>query len=262
MPKYIHNISDSNKTYQGREILAGSFFQISDYMLSEYASDAQLISDLANSIVKMSANGTSSLSGTASQQVDFLKSMDMSPRDSDGVPYAKTKITTTGWAYQLHGLEFETSNLSSIYSKKYDGSDFGFCVIKCFKDSSGALVECADQSDADLNCIVTQLDWHPTHDYEIVGGVFKQLALPNDDLRLWVVAVPDLPAASGGSKVFATNINLKYMGLEEGVKVDGRAPKYLTYSGAPYYTNKLRLILKHPAGLKHKAHMIFEIFKS
>ena len=62
-------------------------------------------------------------------------------------------------------------------------------------------------------------------------------------------------------ETFVINTNLKYIGVEEGVKVDGRAPKYMTYS-ATYHTTKLRLIFRHSAGFKHKMHMIFELFKA
>ena len=48
---------------------------------------------------------------------------------------------------------------------------------------------------------------------------------------------------------------------EEGVKVDGRAPKYMTYN-ATYHTTKLRLVFRHAAGYKHKMHMVFELFKA
>jgi hypothetical protein len=77
---------------------------------------------------------------------------------------------------------------------------------------------------------------------------------------LWVIGVPDVPAIYGGSKPFCTNVNIKYAGLEEGVKVDGRAPKFMPYD-ATNHTNKLRLIFRHPAGFKHKLCMIFELFK-
>lgn len=260
MSKYILNCSGSDKSYQGREILSGEYFQIASSLLSEYSSDAVLLSDLANSVVKMSANGTSALIGSASCHIDFLKDIDPSPRDSDGVAYAKTKITNTGWSYQLHAVEFEVSVINSLYSKKPNGTDFGFAVLKCFKDVSGTMVECTDQTDADTNCVMTQIDWEPTHDYEVMGGMFKQASVPSDDVRLWMVGVPDVPEAYGGSKVFVSNVNLKYMGTEEGVRVDGRAPKYMTYS-AVNHTNKFRLILKHTAGFKHKAMVVFEIFK-
>lgn len=179
------------------------------------------------------------------------------PKDSDGSPLQRIKITTSGWAFQLHGVEFTTSNLSSIYSKKSDGSDIGFTTIKCYDEDNNLLTT---QEDCDTLAIKTIVDWEPTYDYEIVGGFFKINAIPSEDVRLWVIGVPDVPIAYGGSKEFVSNINLKYIGLEEGIRADGRAPKYLEYS-AVYHTNKMRLILTHPPGIKHNLHMILEIFK-
>lgn len=73
MAKYIYNISEEAKTYQGREIAVDAFFQITDNLLPEYVSDSQLIADLASGVVKMSSDGSSALSGNGSAQVDFLK---------------------------------------------------------------------------------------------------------------------------------------------------------------------------------------------
>jgi predicted secreted protein len=261
MSKYIHNISEEAKTYEGREVAAGAFFLIEPSFEAEYMSCALLIADLANGIVKMSANGTSSISGNASANVDFLKGLDLTPKDSDGSPLSRNKVTQTGWNYQMHGFEFKSAQLDSFYSKKSDASDFGFGVLKCFKDSNGSLVECTDQADADTNAIVTQVEWEPTHDYEIVGGMLKQLSSPAQDLRVWVIGVPDVPEAYGGFKPFVVSVNLKFMGSEEGVKVDGRAPKKMLYD-AVNHTNKLRLYFRHPAGFKHDMHMIVELFKA
>ncbi len=73
MAKYIYNITEEARTYQGREIAASAFYQITDNLLPEYASDSQLISDLATQIVKMSSDGQTVLSGNGSNHVDFLK---------------------------------------------------------------------------------------------------------------------------------------------------------------------------------------------
>lgn len=265
MAKYIHNLSEENITYQGREVEADEFFLIPAEVETDYMSDAQLIADLANGVVKMSANGTSDLNGNASAQVDFLKGIDLSPRDSDGSLLQRIKVTTSGWHFQLHGIEFETSKLSSIHSKKVDNTDYGFTTAKFYEDVEGVetLITGEDltQEYLDANCIKTVIDWEATHDLEIIGGTVKQKSIPSEDLRVWVVGVPDVPAEYGGSKPFVINANLSFIGLEEGIKVDGRAPKFMTYS-ATYHTNKLSLIFRHSAGFKHKLHMIFELFKA
>jgi hypothetical protein len=118
-----------------------------------------------------------------------------------------------------------------------------------------------NQDYLDANCIKTIVEWEPTHDLEIMGGMLKQSAAPTTDVRLWVVGVPDVPAEYGGSKPFCVNINLKYTEAEEGIRVDGRASKFLEYS-AQNHTSKLQLIFRHNIGINHKLHMIFELFKA
>lgn len=187
------------------------------------------------------------------------------PKDSDGSPLQRIKITTSGWHYQLHGLEFETSKLNSLYSKKVDNTNYSFGNLKFYESIDGIETEITgdnlNQSYLDSSCIKTIMDWEPTYDLEIIGGMLKMNTSPNEDLRMWVVGVPDVPEAYGGSKSFAVNVNLKYVGIEEGVKVDGRAPKYLTYN-ATYHTNRIRMIFRHSAGFKHNLMMVFEIFKA
>jgi hypothetical protein len=187
-----------------------------------------------------------------------------SNKDSDGSSLSRVKVTTSGWHYQLHGVEFETAKLNSIYSKKADGTDYNFTTMKFFELIDGVETIITDenltQEYIDAHCIRTDLDWEPTHDLEIIGGMLNMQSVPSADLRMWTIGVPDIPAPYGGSKPFAANVNLKFVGIEEGIKVDGRAPKYLSYN-AIYHTTKLRMVFRHEAGFKHKLQMIFELFK-
>lgn len=75
MSKYIYNPTEESIYYQGREVPSLGFFQIPENLISEYTSDSQLISDLASLIVKMSSDGISTLSGSGSDHVDFLKNL-------------------------------------------------------------------------------------------------------------------------------------------------------------------------------------------
>lgn len=73
MSKWIYNTSGVEKTYVGVPIADGSFYQIPAAMLATYSANAALLADLANSVVKMSGDGTTAYSGNASQHIDFLK---------------------------------------------------------------------------------------------------------------------------------------------------------------------------------------------
>ena len=50
------------------------------------------------------------------------------------------------------------------------------------------------------------------------------------------------------------------MGSNDKVEADGRVAKKLIYDPVNH-TNKMRIILKHPAGVKRSLSMIFEMFK-
>jgi hypothetical protein len=55
-------------------------------------------------------------------------------------------------------------------------------------------------------------------------------------------------------------VNLKFVDPSDKVEADGRVSKYMSYS-ATYHTNKLRVILKHNAGIQHEVMLIIEMFK-
>lgn len=263
MSLILKNNTENQLSYLSGIVIvpANSQFLVPNSYLYQCTQDINLRQDILNGSLNTSDGVTDYSKDHA---LLFLKTVEI-PRDSDGSPLQRTKITTTGWHYQLHGIEFETSKLNSVYSKKIDNTDYGFSSIKFYESINEVETEITgenlNQSYLDINCIKTTLDWEPTHDLEIIGGMLKQKTIPTEDIRLWVIGVPDIPEASGGSKPFAVNMNLAFIGLEEGVKVDGRAPKYMTYNST-YHTNKLRIILRHPVGTKHKLKMIFELFKA
>ena len=182
----------------------------------------------------------------------------VNPIDADNAPLTRNKVAPLGWCYQLHCVEFETTTLGSIYSKDASLSDFNFSTVKYYKDELGT--QCSDQSDADANCIKTVVDWEPTHDYELICGSLKICSDITQDIRAWLVGVPDLPTSVGGSKLMASNVNLKFLAKYDQLTTDGRAAKHMTYSAA-YHTGKLRLILRHPAGNKTPFLLMMEFYK-
>jgi hypothetical protein len=232
----------------------------SDLLVVFKADLSETDTTLLNSVV--TAHNGEPLAQNALTNVKLVED-DTTPRDSDGSPLQRTKVTTTGWHYQLHGIEFETSKLNSLESKKADGSDWNFAILKFYELVNGVETQITGenltQEYLDTHCIKTVVDWEPTFDVDIIGGMLRQAAPPTESVDLWVVGAPDISAAYGGSKEFVTNLDLELMG--EGVQIDGKAPKYVPYN-ATYHTGKFRLILRHPAGFKHELHMVFEIFKA
>lgn len=252
--KRLKNTKESSDTWVSQTIEPNTYYEVQFSELFRWQNDSKVLTDIGSGDLLVN-DGTTDISDVA-QAINFLKDEDTVPRDSDGSPMQRVKVTTSGWAYQLHGMEITISKLDSLVSKKDDGTDFGFLTIKCY-DSNGD--ELVTQESCDTQAVKTVVDWEPNHDYEIVGGMFRQTAPPAQDVRLWVVGVPDVPAQYGGSKLFAANVNAKFLG--ESLRIDGRAPKYMTYS-ATYHTNKLRMVFKHPEGFQHTFHVVFELFKA
>lgn len=258
----IKNQSGSQKTWVARVFENNDYYDIPSISLINWQNDSNVLVAIANSEAAI-GDGTS-YETTVASAINRLKGVDATPKDSDGSPLSRTKVTQSGWHYRLHGVEFETSKLSSICEAKADNTNFGYSTIKFFKLVSGVETEITgddlNQTYLDANCVKTQLDWEPTHDYELIGGMLHQTEVPSSNVRLWIVGVPDVPAAYGGSKEFVTGINLKFFS-DQGVILDGRAPKWLTYS-ATVHTNKMRFIIRHDAGVKHQLHICMEVFKA
>lgn len=254
MAKYIYNPSTESVYYQGREVLAQSFYQIPANLLAEYMTDSSLIADLADAVVHMSADGISSLTGDSSSHVAFLLDQDLSPKDSDNATLYRLKMAPTGWTYQLASMEVTTSLLNSGISLEYTGASRNDLMVK-FYDAS--MVELTTKTTLDASCVVTVFDFEPTFDYEVIGGFVTIHEMPTTDVRMWVIAVPDVPASMGGSKIMANGPNFRFT---KTVNTDGRVAKRLLYN-ATYHTNKLRFLVRHAAGAQHNFMLNLEYYK-
>ena len=180
------------------------------------------------------------------------------PKDSDDAMLVRPKAAKSGWTYHLTAPEFKTSELNSLYHKDISGTDLGACTVKYYDISN---VELTTQGSCDTDCVKTVFSFEPTWDYEIIGGTIKTFNDITVDMRTWVIAVPDIPAAYGGSKVMVQGVNLKYIDPNNGIVADGRASKHMTYS-ATLHTNKLQVVIKHPAGTKEDIMVAFELYRA
>ena len=259
MAVYIKNTSGSTKTWCGQEITNTSYYQIQPAELVTWQNNSTLLADIGSgdATVAEDNSGTKDITDVATG-INYLKGVDSTPYDADGARIIRPKAAKAGWTYHLCGVEFETSVLSSIYHKDVDGDDLGHTTIKFYNSSD---VELTTQGDCDTSCVKTVIDFEPDFDYEIIGGTIKATSAITNDYRIWVVAVPDVTYANGGSRVMVENINLKFVDPNNGVEADGRASKYMTYD-ATYHTNKLRLTVKHPAGGKEKLMIAYELYKA
>ena len=262
MSKYLHNLSIEEKTYRGFTLDANSFFEIPFNQEIHFANDNSVLVDIANEVLAVSADGSTDISGV-SNQINFLKNN--IPKDvvitdgtvdgrsiqfdTDFAQIVRIKAAKKGWSFWALPIEITTSTLSgSVYSKDSSNIDIPGITCKIY-DNEDAEITTAGVLNANLaQCVKTVLDFEPAFDYEMIGGTLRVNSNPTQDIRLWIVGAPDIPAIYGGSKEFASGINLKFLAPDSSFEIDGRVTKYVSYN-ATDHRGKLRIILKHPAGL-------------
>lgn len=182
--------------------------------------------------------------------------------DIDGTPLARQKASKKGWSFWAVPIEFTTSSIGgSVYCKDSAGVDVPGITCKIY---NGSNQEITDAGLANINlttCVKTVLDFEPAFDYEMIGGSLRINSNPSQDVRLWIVGAPDIPAQYGGSKEFASGVNLKFLAPDSSFEIDGRVTKYVTYS-AVTHSGKLRVILKHPAGLSLNIQVVIHTYRA
>lgn len=177
--------------------------------------------------------------------------------DIDGATIVRVKAAKRGWSYSSVPIEFQTSKLGSLYSKDASGNNRSYITLKFYNDANQEVTD----SFLESTIVKTIVDYEPNFDYEVIGGsLFKTPSIANDT-RIWIVAVPDISEAYGGSKEMLGGVNLKFIGGQNLLTIDGRASKMLAYN-ATYHTNKLRFIAKHPAGVIDSIMICIDIYKS
>ena len=192
-----------------------------------------------------------------------ISNIPLNQQDTDGAKIVRIKAAKRGWTYCALPFEFSTSRLGStdLYSKMADGTDRSGISMKIY-NASDVEITTPGLLGANLaTAVKTVIDLEPAYDYELIGGTLRTLTDILSDMRLWIIAVPDISAASGGSKEMAGGVNLRYLSPGNEYHVDGRVSKSLTYS-ATYHTNKLRFILKYPAGEVETIAVTVEMYKA
>jgi hypothetical protein len=164
------------------------------------------------------------------------------------------KWAPEGWHQCYHEIEWETSKLNSVHDKSYNNIDNGYTVLKFYDINNNELTA---QQNLDTDCVLTQIDFMPTFDYSIKSGQVAQLSSPNSAIYLWALAAPDL-----ADQVFCDGgINMEFIGNKALVGLDGTAGTMMHYNGG-VGSNKIRFIIRHQAGVKHRIQAIFEYFKA
>lgn len=226
--------------------------------------------DLSDSYFLLAIDGPVSLEynmpkDSGSDQTDFETNYkpkgNASFSDIDGTPLARQKASKKGWSFWALPIELTTATLGgTLFAKDSSGTNIPGITCKIY-DANNAEITTAGILNANLNtCVETIMDFEPAFDYEMIGGVLRINSNPSQDVRLWIVGAPDIPASFGGSKEFASGVNLKFLAPDSAFEIDGRVTKYVTYS-ATTHSGKLRAIIKHPAGLQVNMQMIIQTYR-
>lgn len=185
----------------------------------------------------------------------------LSQIDTDGAQIVRVKAAKRGWSFSALPIEITTSTLgASLYAKDSSGTDIPGIVCKIY-DGSDVEITTAGLLNVNLaTCVKTVIDFEPAYDYEMIGGALRINSNPAVDTRLWIIGAPDIPAIYGGSKEFASGINLKFLAPDSSFEIDGRVTKYVTYN-ATTHQGKIRMILKHPAGTTVNMQFVIHMYK-
>lgn len=182
-------------------------------------------------------------------------------KDIDGALITRAKAAKKGWSFWALPPEITTSTLGgTLYCKDSAGVDIPGVSCKIY-DANNTEITIAGLLNANLaTCVKTVLDIEVPFDTELIGGALRIHSNPAQDIRLWIVGAPDIPAQYGGSKEFASGVNLKFLAPDSSFDIDGRVTKYITYNGTTH-TGKIRLIFKHPAGLQVNMQVVIQLYR-
>lgn len=240
-------------------------YDIQNIELNAWRSSDLVIEDLVSGMLLIGDGTSYKLPGA--EAVNFLIGQTVSlsstliDQDTGGLT-SSPKYAPTGWYQKIHEIEFESSKLNSIHDKNWLLTDFGYGSLK-FYDSMGS--ELTTQQDIDASCVRTDLEWMPTHDYMIKGGVVAQLEIPTEDFYVWVQAVV-LPLQLGGPQATFCDggLNMKFVAVRDRIGIDGVAGTVLKYNhpqlGDGAGTNKIRFVTRHGVGVKHRIQVVLNIF--
>jgi hypothetical protein len=192
--------------------------------------------------------------------LDKLMDINYYSKDIDGAQIVRIKAAKKGWSYWAIPIEITTSTLgASLFLQDSTGTNIPWVTAKIY-DADNNEITTAGVLNANLNqCVKTVIDFEPTFDFEIIGGSLRINSNPTQDVRLWIVGAPDIPAPLG-SKEFASGINLKFLSADSPLEIDGRVTKTLTYNPVTHQ-GKMRIMLKHPAGTQVNMQITVQIYR-
>jgi hypothetical protein len=266
--KYIHNSTNSSKVWAGQTVASQAYYFIAPSELKSFQENDTVLTDIGSGDAVISRTDDSSGHLGVSDGIAYLLETQVKVTQEDpdtGGLRLTPKFAPEGWHQQYFETEFETSSMNSIHEKDWENEDLNYSTLKFYKVVNGAEVECTDQNDIDANCIRTDLLWMPPFDYSIKSGWVAQKTTPASNVYVWALGA-DLDAQYGGPQaVFAQGgINLTYVDGKAKVGLDGVSGTIMHYNhpqlGDGAGTNRIRFVVRHSAGMKHRLQAVMELF--
>jgi hypothetical protein len=264
MKLIVKNPSSDDCSYFNNTIVvpAGSSLDVSPYDWFSLYSDHIFWKDLKENNVTINDSVRDYNLAEAEEYLKLIVSdFNYNNKDTDGALITRNKAAKKGWSFWAVPIEFTTSTLGgSLFIQDSNGNPITWVSCKIY-DANNNEITTAGVLNANLNaCVKTVIDFEPTFNYEIIGGSLRVNSNPASDVRVWIIGAPDIPAIYGGSKEFASGVNLKFLSADSPLEVDGRVTKALFYD-ANTHQGKMRFIFKHAAGTQVNSMMMVEIYR-
>lgn len=263
MKLIILNPSSDQISYADGQVIVPAYGQLdvsSNYWFGVYT-DINFIRDVRLNNIKINDGNKDILPEDSEKYAKQLNEFNYNNKDTDGALIVRTKAAKKGWSFWAVAAEITTSTINgTLFCKTYDDVNIPWVNCKIY-NASDQEITTAGLLDENLNtCVKTVLDFEPTFDFEIIGGTLRINSNPAQDARLWIVGAPDIPAQFGGSKEFASGINLKFLAPDSSFDIDGRVTKYLVYNPTTHQ-GKMRVIIKHQAGIQLNTQIIIHMYR-
>lgn len=263
MKLVLSNSSSDNATYAGGLVVVpakGSLDVSSSYWFALY-NDTNFIRDIRlHNLGVNDGNGDIPQSETESY-IKQINEFNYNNKDIDGALVVRSKAAKKGWSFWAVPIEFTTSTIGgTLYCK--NAAEVNIPGITCkIYDSDNDEITTPGLAGINLAaCVKTVVDFEPQFDFEIIGGALRINSNPSQDIRLWIIGAPDIPAIYGGSKEFASGVNLKFLAPDASFDIDGRVTKYLIYDPVTHQ-GKMRMLLRHPAGLQINMQIVVHVYR-
>lgn len=262
MKLIVKNKSDDIYSYANGAIVINAYEEL---LINEQSwfllySDEAFIKDLTLNNFAISDGNTDYTGQSALDFIDKIHQVNFSNKDTDGASIVRIKAAKKGWSFWAVPIEITTSSLGTLFAQFHDGTNIPWISCKIYNENDEEITT-PGLLNANLNtCVKTVIDFEPTFDYEIIGGALRVNSNPAQDIRMWIIGAPDIPTQFGGTKEFASGVNLKFLAQDSEFNVDGRVTKFLSYDEQTH-SGKLRILLKHPAGLQVNIQFVIHLYR-